>query len=90
MEMNKGSKATDRLMELYQSAKTGSIGVCNDWARFADYIAEIEADDELKTEVIAILTARGITINKVKTEAAKGNYIKDAIVEKFPNAIATP
>jgi len=90
MDQNQGAEKTSRLMELYDSAKTGSIGVANDWKRFDDLVAEIEADSELKDDVVGNLNARGLSLTKVKEKVVSGRKIRDAIVAEYPNAIPEP
>ena len=90
MEQSAGATFTDRILEVYQSAKTGSIGVCNDWQRFIDLVAEAQADPELKDDVIGNLNAKGLSIQKAKTKVTSGKAIRDAILAVYPEAIPTP
>ena len=90
MEQSAGADFTDRLMEAYQSAKTGSNSIARDWQKFIDLVDEAQADDELKNDVVGNLNAKGLSIQKVKDKVAVGKKIRDAIVAEFPNAIPIP
>jgi hypothetical protein len=83
MELNAGSVATDRLIELYKSAQTGSVGVARDWKRMIDFVAEIQADTELRNDVIGNLNARGTSIEDVIEIVGGAQRIRDAILAEY-------
>ncbi len=84
MELNRGSVATDRLIEMYRSYKTGSCGVAGDAQRLIDYVAEIQEDDELKNDVVGNLNARGTSLQQVAEIIAGAKRIREAILKEYP------
>ena len=84
MEQSASATFVDRLMESYQCARTGSIGVSHDWQRFIDLVAEAQADPELKDDVTGILNAKGLSLTQAKAMVVSGKAIRDAILAVFP------
>ena len=89
MELNAGSQATDRLIEMYKCAKSGSTGVAGDWNRMIDYVTEIQSDTELKNDVIGNLNARGTSIEQVVGIISGAKRIRDAIEAEYPTVEET-
>lgn len=84
MELNTGAEDTGRLLELWRTYKTGSIGVAGDADRLIKFVEEILVDTERKNAVLGNLKT---SLTKVQQKFAGAKRIRTALTAEFPEAI---
>lgn len=79
LEFNAAEAEKERLKELWQTFKSGAVGIVGDAQRLLDFVAEVETDFERKNDLIGALTAGGQSLVKVKNALKGVKRIKEAI-----------